>query len=303
MFSEHLYRDVLLAPAMAGANELKIVSGYASASMAHRHLNDEEILNRGVKVQLVYGMAKADGVSLIDNSMFRQLQQGGRFQCNYRIDRPAIHAKVYVWSSDGTPTKAFIGSANYTQKGFIAPDQRQEAMAETDPGLADAFFEEALRGSLEIDHADVDQHIAMFSPKQAIPDRDRVTVSLLTSNGLVPARSGLNWGQRAGRQRDQAYLSVPRKIALQKFFPSRGTQFTVLTDDGLPLMAVVAQDGDKAIETPDGNHILGQYFRRRIGVPLGSFVTRQDLDAYGRTSVEFTKLDDETYLMDFSVQD
>ena len=97
-------------------------------------------------------------------------------------------------------------------------------------------------------------------------------------------------------------MRVPISIARAGFFPSRATEFTVLTDDRLSFIAVTAQDGNKAIETPDGNHILGEYFRLRLGVPLGDLVTRQQLDAYGRHDIEFCKLDDETFLMDFSIQ-
>ena len=303
MISGNLYREVLVEPAEAGATELRIVSGYASASMAHRHLREDALQRTGVSVQLIYGMAGADGVSLVDDSMFGQLQERGLFRCHYRIERPSVHAKVYLWMNGDNPIRAFVGSANYTQRGFLAPAQQQEAMAEADPERALAFFEATLRGCLEIDHEDIDDHVALFSPRQMQPEtQDSVTLSLLTNRGDVAARSGLNWGQRPGRNANQAYLRVPTNIAQTGFFPSRATQFTVLTDDGLSFIAVTAQDGDKAIHTPDGNHILGEYFRRRLGVTLGSFVTRQHLERYGRTDVEFRRLDDETFLMDFSVQ-
>ena len=76
MISENLYRDVLLAPASAGATELRAVSGYASASMAHRHLREEALRENGVSVQLIYGMAKSDGVSLVDDSMVQPTATG-----------------------------------------------------------------------------------------------------------------------------------------------------------------------------------------------------------------------------------
>ena len=303
MISEGLYREVLVAPAEAGATELRIISGYASASMAHRHLREDALQQNKVKVELIYGMAGAEGVSLVDDSMFAQLQLGELFSCHYRIERPALHSKVYLWMAGDSPIRAFAGSANYTQRGFLAPAQQREAMVEADPVKALAFFQEALRGSLEIDHEDIEDHVALFSPRQmGTETQDCVTLSLLTNSGEVAARSGLNWGQRPGRNPNQAYLRVPTSIAQTGFFPDRATQFTVRTDDGLSFIAVTAQDNDKAIETPDGNHILGEYFRRRLGVPLGGFVTRQHLEQYGRTDVEFCKLDDETFLMDFSVQ-
>ena len=220
MISGNLYQEVLVVPADAGATELCILSGYASASMAHRHLREDALQRNGVSVQLVCGMAGAEGVSLVDDSMFAQLQESGLFRCHYRIERPAMHAKVYVWMKGDDPIRAFVGSANYTQRGFLAPVQQQEAMAEADPQMALALFQEALRGSMEIDHEDIEDHVALFSPRQMRPEAEEcVTLSLLTNRGDVAARSGLNWGQRPRRNPNQAYLRVPTSIAQTGFFP------------------------------------------------------------------------------------
>ena len=63
----------------------------------------------------------------------------------------------------------------------------------------------------------------------------------------------------------------------------------------------IEQQNNKAITTPARNSDLGEYFRNRLGLANGDFVTREDLDRYGRTDVIFIKLDEETYYMDFSV--
>lgn len=68
-------------------------------------------------------------------------------------------------------------------------------------------------------------------------------------------------------------------------------------------MCTRAQKDEKghAIETPKNNGILGEYFRHRLGLPYGAKVTKQDLLDYGTTDIEFRKIDDETYEMDFSI--
>ena len=297
--AENLFQEILLAPANAGADELLIVSGFATASMAHRHM--EELAQLGSRVQLVYGMAPTAGVSLADDAMFKHLESGGRFNCHYRIEQPPVHSKVYVWMSEGVPRKAYVGSANYTQAGFFGTHQ-EEAMAEADPDRALAYFQSILRGSLEIGHEDVGEHVTLFTPeKREKVGGDCVKLPLVTRSGEPGVRSGLNWGKRPGRNPNQAYLPVPSTIAQSNFFPRRATRFTVLTDDGFSFIAVAAQDNAKAIHTPDGNNILGEYFRRRLRVVLGQRVRGSDLRAYGRTDVEFCKLDNETYFMDFSV--
>lgn len=303
MITTNLYQEILVKPAELGASELYIVSGYATASMAHRHLNESAIKSGETKIHLVYGMAPVSGVSLADDAMFTRLSENGLFECHYRVEQPAVHSKVYVWLSHDTPIKAFIGSANYTQRGFLG-NYQEEAMEETDPVVALQYCQSVLSGALEIGHEDIEDHIILFSPEQQDSDtEDCVTLSLVTRHGVVAERSGLNWGQRPEHHRnpDQAYLRIPAHIARTEFFPPRGTQFTVRTDDRVTFMAVVAQDGSKAIHTPDGNNILGEYFRRRLGVPLGDPVTRAHLDNYGRTDIRICKLEDETFEMDFSI--
>ena len=75
----------------------------------------------------------------------------------------------------------------------------------------------------------------------------------------------------------------------------------VLTDDGFPFVFVVAQGKKgKALQTTQNNSLLGEYIRTRMGLPSGEFIEREHLEDYGRTDVTFTKIDEETYLMDFS---
>ena len=63
----------------------------------------------------------------------------------------------------------------------------------------------------------------------------------------------------------------------------------------------VEQAGDKAITTPLSNAQLGEYFRNRLNLANGAFISKSDLEKYGRSDITFYKLDDEQYYMDFSV--
>ena len=47
----------------------------------------------------------------------------------------------------------------------------------------------------------------------------------------VPGRSGLNWGQRPGRNQDQAYLSVPVEFQ-RRIFSTCWIKFLAIFDDG-----------------------------------------------------------------------
>ena len=91
------------------------------------------------------------------------------------------------------------------------------------------------------------------------------------------------------------------KLAHNGFFPLGSKHFAALTDDHKQLIFRVEQQNDKAITTPLSNALLGEYFRNRLGKGEGAYISRTDLEKYGRTDVKFIKIDDEQFYMDFSV--
>ena len=116
-------------------------------------------------------------------------------------------------------------------------------------------------------------------------------------------RSWLNWGQRPEEKREpnQAYLGIPAGIGKTDFFPLRGEHFTIQTDDGKFLIFARLQDNAKGLQTPSNNSLMGIYFRRRLGISEGEYVPAEAFHRYGRSHVDFYKIDEENYFMDFSV--
>lgn len=115
----------------------------------------------------------------------------------------------------------------------------------------------------------------------------------------VPYTSGLNWGQRPGRNPDQAYLPLPSRIQRSNFFPPPGQTFTIITDDDQVWVCARRQANGKAIHTISDNSIIGSYFRCRLGLQSGDLVVLTHLLKYGRTSVELYKVKDFEYVLDF----
>src|SRR5690606_11716890 len=126
-----------------------------------------------------------------------------------------------------------------------------------------------------------------------VAELESIEVSLLARGGKMHTRGGLNWGQREGRERNQAYIPITAEVSRSGFFPPVGKHFTVLTDANKVLICTRAQQNGKAIQTPNNNSHLGEYFRNRLGLSSGAFVEKADLLRYGRTSVTFYKLDEE----------
>lgn len=128
-----------------------------------------------------------------------------------------------------------------------------------------------------------------------------VVLPLVKNNGEVHATSGLNWGQRPGRNPDEAYIPVPSEVhdKYKEFFPPRREPFVIETFDGNEFRCVIAQQNDKAIETVESNSLLGAYFRRLLGLKPGTRVETQHLHAYGRLDVTITRLTERRYWLEF----
>lgn len=221
------------------------------------------------------------------------------------------------------PFISFTGSANYTQNAFLRV--QREVLTECDARKGFDYFQSLTAETIFCDHQDAEDFVQVYRERQKllksrkqiiaekeeqleeIPDLEnlstlsKICVSFLDRHGNLPQTSGLNWGQREGRERNQAYIKLPSEVYHTDFFPERTIHFTVLTDDNKVLICTRAQDNGKAIHTPHNNSLLGEYFRNRLGIANGVAVQTEDLTNYGRHDVCFYKIDDETYYMDFSV--
>lgn len=324
MISDNLFDEVLLQPSIEGADELFIVSGYATAAMAFHHLESLQNLqneNMFPRVHLIIGMASMNGLSISNHQAFKHIVESEfphNFECSYVISGAPVHSKIYSWYKDNSPSIGFVGSANYTQQAFGA--NQREAMGVIEAVQGRQYYENLISDSIYCNHLDAEDYIEFYNYRREITngiletennetvdipnsgELRSVAVSLLSRDGTVASRSGLNWGQRPeeGREPNQAYIRLTSNIYNTDFFPERGQHFTLLTDDNKVLICTRAQDNGKAIHTPQNNSLIGEYFRNRLGVPFGNMVTNGDLAAYGRDEITFYKIDEETYFMDFS---
>ena len=318
---------------------LRIVSGYATHAMAARHLIEMTSAKRELTVDLVYGMAGVDGVGKANHVGFVSLEEHkefdfkGDFSCSYVKKPKSVHSKVYVWCKGDIPVQAFIGSANYSENAFSLPS-RTETLAECDPISALDFFYETKKLTVPCSLADREKDfpvkprgvpefgkaidpVVLIEQDKSSPfcGHEKIVLSLLTKQGDVGNGSRLNWGVRPdGKPREsvnangsksvrnpnQSYLGLPAALQRSGFFPDVKRRFTVLTDDNKILTCVRAQANGKGIETPQDNSEIGRYFRKRLGLASGSYISIKDLKKYGRYDVVFYKLDDENYVMDFS---
>jgi hypothetical protein len=325
MIFTELYYYALIKPCEEGANRLKIVSGYATSAMAFRHLEEIKKKKLDFSVSLLVGMCPADGLSYSNHQGFQNIlgsEYAGRFSCSYVFSKPPVHTKLYLWYRGREFYKAFTGSANYTQNAFS--ENMREALTEVSDPDVSAYYDRIERDSIYCNHADAENSVRIYNDKNyyrrhihedvpksvsifpEIDGLESVRVSLLSSRtGEVPNVAGLNWGHRDRRNRNEAYLQLPPNVYRSEFFPKKPLHFTVVTDDGKSFICCRAEKGEdgKTIHTPHNNKLLGEYFRYRLGLHDGAFVSKADIERYGRTDVTFYKFDDENFLMDFSPPD
>ena len=315
-FDDDLENKVLLQPAKEGANELRILSAYASPSMVAWHMN--ALQNLGlfpVSIELIVGMCPFDGLKEVQHKGFQKISNDSiedliTFNCKYVFKSPPVNSKLFLWFKNGELYKAFTGSANYTLKSFSV--DCGEFMTECDAKEAMSYYSSVEARSIFCNDNEVENYIRIYKEapinnyelqkrNYTFGSERSLSLSLLTKTGEVARSSGLNWGQRKGRNPNQAYIPLPSNVSKSGFFPLNKRHFTVVTDDSECFIMRVEQDGNKAITTPNDNAELGSYIRGRLSVEDGALVRKEHLLQYGRTDITFTKIDDEHFFLDFSV--
>lgn len=331
MITKNLFDKVLVDPVKNGADTLYVVSGYATAAMTFHHFDSlKKEQGKQIRINLIVGMCPYDGLSLSNHKAFQQLASvdfPDHFKCSYIVNAPQVHSKAYAWFQGEKPVNGFIGSANYTQNAFSK--SQRELLISCDSTLGLDYFKSLISDSVYCTHNEIENYIEIYrdtyysrrkkehlerqglhlitSEKTDLQDLPAVKVSLLDRHDNIQKTAGLNWGFRqdniSRRNKNEAYIQLRPEVYKSDFFPKRSIHFTVLTDDNKILICTRAQKDEQghAIETPHNNSLIGEYFRNRLGLPNGAFVTKDDLLRYGRTDVDFYKIDDETYFMDFSV--
>lgn len=302
-------RIVLLQPIADGLTELSVLSGFASPNMLASVLATDG--GSHIRIRLIVGMVGAQGISVGAHQGFMNLVRYHRRRVgvSYVIGDP-VHSKVYVWSSADGPKRAYVGSSNFSSNGL--QHGYEELLTPADPADCLAYINHYAAAALPCDDPALPPELIVLpSPVARIrgvtpgnrpwqaANAPFVDISLLTSRTPTGVAYGLNWGQREGRDPDQSYLPVPAQVARSGFLPRRGLRFTLLAPDGQALSVVVAQDGDKAIETPESNAILGRFIRDELGVPHGSAISRATLEEAGATSYRLYRVDEETYAVEF----
>jgi len=306
------------------AEEAWLVSGYVTVQ-ALEELRMQE-LGSEKPIHIVIGLSAIEALPGSAAAYLRFLDQRIRRAGGCVVaSRQPTHGKFYVFQKK-LKTVGYVGSSNLTVHGLfrrpecnvrVSEDTSKELLSlarrlvtESDGLQSLVVVQSATTSSVgsEMGSSRTQEHSAL-SEYRPLP---RLDIPLRTREGSVPQKSGLNWWQGGGRERnpDEAYIPLRRDMLerAKEFFPNEarfGTTFECITDDGVHMkMMLEGRQGNgyaKQITSAGHKAAFGNWIlRRKLRLPECTPVTRETLDRYGRDYVTFHKVSENLYYMDFS---
>lgn len=319
IFNRHQVIDV---------DELVVLSGYVGPSPVKR-LKDIPL-----KSLVVYGMYGSDGIGdKLNNSLISLNDSIDNTKIIYSTI--PVHSKCYIWKKNGAIKHVLIGSANFSTNGLNTPFR--EVLAETTVdtySVLNQYLEKILENCIDCHAAttrskmSLGNELIIQEDDKEILDPNYCKMTLLDpSTGETPLASGINWGQsgRAHTNRNDAYIAIranyirnyPLLFPPKQEFPSRedprgrrrnNDSIEIIWDDGTTmeglLEGTLPMDGanyPKQISSFPNKKTLGQYIRKRLGVPDEGKIHKKDLERYGRDNITVSLQGEGIYYFDFSV--
>ncbi|MCX7759481.1 MAG: NgoFVII family restriction endonuclease, partial [bacterium] len=274
----------------------------------------------------IYGMYGSDGIR---TRLHETLVNLNDTVPNTRIyySKVPVHSKCYVWKHNNEIVHALVGSANFSTNGLSVPFK--EVLAETTYDTfapLNTYISKILENSIECSEGIV----RSSSRAQTTGGTDENICRMILfdpKTNEVQNANGLNWGQSAVAHTNPNDANIPIRADYIRNYPQlfppkqefplistggrshrHNDSIEIIWDDGTTMEGLLEGNYPikginypKQISSFPEKRILGEYIRRRIGVPLGHRVTKRDLDRYGRSDIEVSLLAEGIYYFDFSV--
>lgn len=314
------------------ADSMAIISGYVGIEPIKRL----ETLPESIHATVIYGMYGSENISAPLHKALVELQKN---LPNVEIlySTIPVHSKIYFWEEGDDIKSALIGSANFSVKG-LRNDYREVLSDVSEEDFSDfkTYYDYVRKRSLKC----TDERIKVRKMSkgyrtsknlQPLLAKGICRASFLDRRGLVPKKSGLNWGFSRGHVKEgDAYIPItmenirnfPNMFPPKKYvYGNENTnssgrknrendEIEMIWDDGTVMTGLlegqhaVKEDNliyPKQLSSSPQKSILGDYLRKRIGVSKNHIITKTDLKKYGRYSVDISLIGEGIYYMDFSV--
>lgn len=337
LVTENLYHNIIEKEAPY-FNELIIISGYGSADFL------ANITSRypHLKISLFLGMTQTNlGISKKNHCEFKKLTElNNNIFVYYQINGAPTHMKVVEFCL-GETRKTYVGSANFTENGFINNRELMVLITES----ATELFVEQMKVSLLCTNERIDDYIYFYSENEEALEsvireegskydnevNERKLTNPKESRDIEPdiifkfkdIRSTRNFSFfnifeieivlnqiNDPRWYDSGINSwmngkIPSLLQTPKVFFDKifpvGEVFEIIADDGKIYDAKLTGRFNKNLELVNGNFY--EYVRKRIGLNEKRPISRDDLKMYGNTKICFERIDELKYLMSFNLYD
>lgn len=333
LYYKDLENVVLHSDVAKSCNKLFVISGYVGAEI----IKTLSLFPQNIQFEVIYGMYGSDNISEPLHKKFVELDNLLP-NVNISYSTVPVHSKIYCWFTDDKISMGLIGSANFTING-LRKDYKETLcdIQESNIDEYQKYFEYVRAHSIPCYDIRVSLRKSRHLPKnigkkeQPYLSEGICRMSLLDRKGLVPKRSGLNWGCSKGHvSSGDAYIKISSSYIrnFQDLFPSKkyingipnidskgkpnreNDEVELIWDDGTSMIGLmegqIIIDGviyPKQLSTSPSKNILGKYLRKRLGnLPDDYLIKKKDLLKYGRTSIDISKIGDGIYYMDFSVK-
>ncbi len=314
-------------------DDLVIVSGYVGPDPV------KKISEIPIPTTIIYGMYGSDGIGKALHQALVEADNASKGVSIFYSTIP-VHSKLYLWRYKGEVVHALIGSANFSTNGLTTPykETLAETTADTFPRL-DAYYKLIKERCIRCTDGTISASRISRRVEEKSYDPTICSMPLyITENGkeFIPEKSGLNWGMAklsgSHVNINDAYIPIPAELAkhypdlfpVKKMAPEAiegvvrknhrdNDNIDIIWDDGVSMTGLLegnrcVKSGDSIVEYPKqiatspSKALLGRYLRRRIGVPEGQAISIDDLNRYGRKTINVSLQGEGIYYFDFSVK-
>lgn len=332
LYHSCLEDKVFERPTSQDTDSLTIISGYVGIEPIKRLAT----LPPDIHATVIYGMYGSDNISApLHNALLELQNKMPNVEILYSTI--PIHSKIYFWGQGEKITSALIGSANFSVSGLR--NDYKEVLSDVDERSFNDFetyYDYVRERCIPCTHNNIKVRKVSRVPRtsviqQPLLARGICRVSFLDQNGLVPQKSGLNWGCSEGHVTEgDAYIRISMDYVrmFPKMFPPKkyvggveninstgrknreNDEVELIWDDGTIMIGLLEGqsynkiDGmiyPKQLSSSPQKSIMGTYLRHRIGVSLNHVITKTDLRRYGRSHIDISLIGEGIYYMDFSV--
>lgn len=334
LFNTNLDNIIFTKEQLIRCDELIILSGYVGPNPIHR------LQELRVNSTVIYGMYGAEGIQQsLHDALIKENSLSSKVNILYSTI--PVHSKCYIWKNKGEIVSALIGSANFSVNGLTTPYKEilADATSDTFSPLED-YLKLVLNKSIVCEDATAKKNKKkekLVQIKEQIYDKDICSMPLYITdkfgNKTVPESSGINWGlaklNGSHVNINDAYIAIGVDLVehYPELFPQKSEapssdigkkghrhndNIEILWDDGTSMLGLLEGNRidkssgqnilyPKQISSFPKKSILGKYLRNRMKIPEGKYISYEDLEKYGRTTVDVSLQGEGVYYFDFSV--